>query len=129
MCAVCPSRVTGLLPWRVSHTVAVSPRVPVTIRRPSRENATDQICSDWRNVNRSFPLRGSQILTTPSSLPLAIHWPSGEKAIGLTSAKCSLKLKEGRPVAACQILTVLSQLAVASHRPSEEAATEHPWFA
>lgn len=62
--------------WSVldaSHTLAVYSKLPVTIRRPSVEKATEKIwmpCS--LKDNSSFPPTASQTLAVLSSLPVTM---------------------------------------------------------
>ena len=112
---------------RIPHRgILTASRLAVTIRRPSGENATDQI-----HMNVPFD-RGEQFLAggrvpnlaVPSSLPVAIRWPSGEKATDLTGALCPIRGNSSLRLATSQTLAVLSKLPVTIRWPSGEKAAD-----
>ena len=66
---------------RASHTFSVLSSLPLTIRRPSRLNATretESVCP--LSVSVSGPLWAFHTFSVLSKLPLSIRRPSGSKA-------------------------------------------------
>ncbi len=75
---MCPLNVSSSLPLAASHTLTVPSPLPVTIRWPSGEKATDQIAPLCPlSVSSSLPLATSHTLAVPSAAaghnPLAVR--------------------------------------------------------
>src|SRR5205807_2508954 len=80
-----PLSVSSSLPLCASHTLAVASKLPVTIRAPSGEKATELTLKEWRessSLRRS--LCASHTLAAPKTLPVTMRVPSGDKATELT---------------------------------------------
>src|SRR5439155_23279648 len=84
-----------------SHILAVRSELPVTIRWPSAETATDptqSLCP--LRVSSSLPLAASQTLADRSSLPVTIRWLSADNTTYEIAALCPLSVSSSSPLVA-----------------------------
>src|SRR5262249_17749801 len=129
---LCPLRVNSSSPVEASHTLAIPPQLPATIRWPSGEKAIDQMLplSPFRESSPS-QLPASLILVLPLP-PITNRRPSGEKATDLTAQSSAVKVNNSWPEAASHIVALLFQKSPVTIRlPSGEKATDPtpvPWF-
>src|SRR2546425_554171 len=70
------------------HSLIVPSSLLEASVRPSREKATSQTAQLWPRKNLIFRPLGCQSPMVPSQLALAIHFPSGEKAMPGIGALC-----------------------------------------
>jgi hypothetical protein len=100
----------GVTPISVEGSVigrVVRERQMIIVENIPGEEAFPELCLVPKFVTLlSVPLIASHTLTIPSSLPVTIRWPSGEKATEPIQPLCPLRVNSSLPPSAFQTLAV-----------------------
>src|ERR1700694_3240287 len=107
------------------HNLAVVSSLPVRIKRPDGEYATDTTVSLWpENVRNRSPVLTSHNRAVNSVLPVSTNLPSGENLTERSVPLCPLNVCKTAPDTASHRYTLLSSHPVNKLFPSWEKATE-----